>query len=427
MDHAIVLACGTGFTGEDLGSCAKAYVAQVPQIKRIIINAQRAGINKFTVCTDNDDSELKEILKDDKRINCQIDWLENGKNKNTELASSIVIPSNILINQASLQEFIQAADRNGNSLSVLSTTGNGSHNSANRNSNNTSYGLVSASGKDIEKLLKNPDLNEWIKPYVDNNSVEFVNTSAGYWMNIRNEKESINSAEKLIFSTVGKTATGWIARNINGSISLPISKHLIKTRLTPNMISVLINVIGMLCGPFYALGHPVIGAVFMQIATVLDRCDGEVARIKLMETKKGQWVDTLSDQITVLSFIVGSSVGYYYHSGSSVPLVLGGINLFIFIFFLVWSLYFISKYTDSGSLVAYFKVDEIVDPCDTSLIRKIIAYMRPLSRRNFYSVAFLVFAIIGGYPLVVGILTFALILFFLHQVEDIIKIHKLNR
>lgn len=425
MDHAIVLACGTGFTGENLGSYLYKSVAYVPQIKRILINAQRAGIRNFTICVDSKDPKLEEIVNSDKRIDSNIKWAENSKDTNHGNSGSLIIPSNVLINTATLEEFLKAKKHADNSIAVLAKDESASETNG-LNADGSGFGIIAANGDNIEQLLENPDLSEWIKPFVDKGNVDFITTKSGYWMNLNGNGESIKKAENLIFSTVGKTATGWIARNINGRISLPISKHLIKTPLTPNMISILINVIGMLCGPFYALGYPVVGALFMQIATVLDRCDGEVARIKLMETKKGQWVDTLSDQVTVFSFIVGSSLGYYFESGNSLALILGSINLTIFIFFLVWSLYFIAKYTDSGSLVAYFQVDEYVDTKSTSIIRKIIAFLRPLGRRNVYSLAFLIFAIVGGYPLVVGVLTFALILFLLHQVEDIVKIHKLK-
>lgn len=78
MDHAIVLACGTGYSGEKLENYIRAKVAQVPQIKRILINAQRAGIQSFTICLDKDDPGLKEAVEDDRRIQSQIQWLENG-------------------------------------------------------------------------------------------------------------------------------------------------------------------------------------------------------------------------------------------------------------------------------------------------------------------------------------------------------------
>lgn len=425
MDHAIVLACGTGFAGEKLGSYLNKSVAYVPQIKRILINAQRAGINNFTICVESKDPQLEKIVNNDKRIDSNIEWTENGFKSGHSNSGSLIIPSNVLINTASLEEFLKANGHTDSDVTVLTKDKELTENNGN-NSDGTGYGIIAASGKDIQRLLENPDLSKWITPLIESGKVDFVSTKSGYWMNLNGNRDSIKVAEDLIFSTVGKTATGWIARNINGRISLPISKHLIKTPLTPNMISILINVIGMLCGPFYALGYPVVGALFMQIATVLDRCDGEVARIKLMETKKGQWVDTLSDQVTVFSFIVGSSLGYYFESDNSLALILGSVNLFIFIFFLVWSLYFIARYTDSGSLVAYFQVDKYVDTDETSIIRKFIALLRPLGRRNVYSLAFLIFAIIGGYPLVVGVLTFALILFFLHQLEDIFKIFKIK-
>lgn len=426
MDHAIVLACGTGFYGEKLGSYLLTSVAQVPQIKRIIINAQRAGINNFTICMDRKDPELQQMIEGDRRIESNISWSETGNNSGIGSSGSVIIPSNVLINSATLEQFLNSVSKDDGTVSVLTDSDYLGKSNGNYN-HGENLGVVAAGSEEVAKLLKNPDLSRWIKPLSENGRVDFVTTDTGYWTSLNGNEDSVRSAEELIFSTVGKTATGWIARNINGRISLPISKHLIKTPLTPNMISILINVIGMLSGPFYALGHPVLGALFMQFATVLDRCDGEVARIKLMETKKGQWVDTLSDQVTVFSFIVGSSLGYYFESGKTLALVLGGINLSIFIFFLIWSLYFIAKYTDSGSLVAYFQVDKYVDATQTSVLRKIIAFLRPLGRRNVYSLAFLVFAIVGGYPLVVGVLSFSLVLFLIHQLEDIIKIFKLKK
>ena len=40
-------------------------------------------------------------------------------------------------------------------------------------------------------------------------------------------------------------------------------------------------------------------------ATILDRCDGEVARITLKESKFGQWFDTALDQLSYFSMFIG--------------------------------------------------------------------------------------------------------------------------
>jgi len=269
-------------------------------------------------------------------------------------------------------------------------------------------------------------LTSWIKELVGRGSVKSVKLNDSYWTRLSSDVESVKKAEDLLFSHVGKTATGWISRNINSKISLPISRLLARTTLTPNMISVLINIIGTLSGPFYALGYPVLGALFLEIATILDRCDGEVARVKLMETKRGQWVDTIADQVTVLSFIIGVPVGYYLITKNPLAIVLGSLNVGIFIFFLIWSFYFLVKYTNSGSLVSYFNVDRLVGNENSSIVRRLITVLRPMSRRNVYALSFLMLAIVGGYPWVLGATSIALFLFLIHQTEDIIKLKKLK-
>ena len=407
--HALVIVSGTGLNGEALSSFPCLSVASVAQLKRILINAERAGITHFTiVCEDSKKFSILDLIKD-KRIQAQIDLVtENSSPVSYVEEKYIVIQSNLLTYSTSIKSFIDIS-KDKHSPTVLCDNDKGR------------YGLLKVDKLDAERIVNGKDLFYWLEQKGEG-SIDYVTVEEGYYMNLNSDERSLEQAEDLIFSNVGKTATGWIARNINGRISLPISRQLVKTSLTPNMVSLLINVIGVLCGPFYAVGHPVLGGMFMQIATILDRCDGEVARVKLMETKRGQWVDTISDQFTVLSFYIGLPIGFYYYGTQNTwILVIGAINILLYICFLIWSFYFLANYTHSGSLVAYLEVDKIVDEKRTSIIRKFIALLRPAGRRNVYSLGFLIMAIISGYWLVFLFATIGIVLFFIHQLEDMIR------
>jgi len=434
MDHAILVAAGTGIEGENLSACGEVKFGSLPQIKRLVITAQRAGIKSFTIITDRIDSPLKGLLAGDKRIESDIGWHTLGTDITLGDSPSLIIQSNLVTTPKALSNFMAEEPAPGEIAVLVDTSGDGGWIKASGgevtdlySSGGRAVGAFMASARMLEKsIMDSMSVSAFVKEHISREKVRLREFSDSYWMRLSSDKDSAKKAEELIFRYVGKTATGWLAREVNSKISLPTSKLLVKTPLTPNMISVLINVIGALCGVFYAIGHPVIGALCMQAATILDRCDGEIARVKLMETKKGQWVDTISDQVTVLSFLIGVPVGYYSQTHNPIALVLGGINLSIFIFFVIWSFYFLKKYTNSGSLVTYFEVDKLVENSKTSTVRKVIKFFRPVSRRNVYSLAFLVFAIVSGYPLVLGFTTIGLVLFLVHQLEDIIKLRKIN-
>ena len=434
MDHAIVVAAGTGFDGEKLSQFGQIVYGEISQFKRLIITAQRAGIKRFSIIIEKDDTSLKNLVVNDRRIDSDIEWHSLGTPVSFSSNPSLILQSNLVTTPSALSDFISNNIVNQDEILLLidQTRDAWVKSIGDRiedlfPSGGKAVGAFMASGKLLEKaIMDSMDLRSWFQELISRDKVRFTNFSDGYWMRLTSDEKSPKMAEDLLFSHVGKTMTGWISKNINSKISLRLSRYLVRTPLSPNMISILINVIGMLCGPFYAIGHPVWGAVFLQIATVLDRCDGEVARIKLMETKKGQWVDTVSDQLTILSFIIGVTIGYYNITRSPLVLVFGFLNLGIFIFFLIWSFYFLNKYTNSGSLVSYFKVDKMVGKENTSIVHKLILIIRPMGRRNFYSLAFLVAAILVGYPLVFLGLTISLILFLIHQVEDIILIKRLK-
>jgi len=436
MDQAIIFADGVGIDGVDLKSFSYTSIVGVPQLNRLAIVAQRAGISKITIVIDEIENPAVKTLERDKRIDSEINWHISGTTLELTSNPYLVLQSNLVITPQNLSKLLEYGKNNSlenDGLLILidesegpSVKINGSYIEEGFLRCGKAVGAFICNGKDLEASInKSVGLKDYTDKNINLGKSKYLNISGeGYWFHLSPCVESSIKAERMLFSNVGKTATGWISRNINSRFSLPTSRILAKTPLTPNMISILINIIGILSGPFLILGHPVIGSLFLYIATIFDRCDGEVARVKLMETRRGQWVDTISDQFTVFSFFVGVSVGYYLISDSIWPLVLGAINLSIFFFFLVWSFYYLANYTDSGSLVSYFTIDKYVDNEKRSLIRKIILFLRPMSRRNFYAMGFLVVSIIGGYPWLLCILTVAMLLVFIHVIEDIIKIQR---
>jgi phosphatidylglycerophosphate synthase len=82
---------------------------------------------------------------------------------------------------------------------------------------------------------------------------------------------------------------------------------------------------------FFAMGGcwtMVIGALLSVWASILDGCDGEVARLKLQVSNFGCWLETICDYLYYLFIFVGMSVGLTRSRGSEAYLVWGGLLLF---------------------------------------------------------------------------------------------------
>ncbi len=90
-------------------------------------------------------------------------------------------------------------------------------------------------------------------------------------------------------------------------LSRPLTRLLVWTPFTPNQISVAVGVLGLLgC---YLTAQPgqanlIWGAAIIFFAGVLDGCDGEIARLKLVYSSAGAWIDTVVDEITTTAYFV---------------------------------------------------------------------------------------------------------------------------
>src|SRR5207248_10486100 len=107
--------------------------------------------------------------------------------------------------------------------------------------------------------------------------------------------EDLPEAERKLDTWLLKPTDGLFARN-NRRVSIPISRQLIKLPLTPNMFTMLVLGVSFTSGVFFARGgywSTLLGAFLSVAASVLDGCDGEVARLKLQSTRLGCWLETV--------------------------------------------------------------------------------------------------------------------------------------
>lgn len=127
------------------------------------------------------------------------------------------------------------------------------------------------------------------------------------------------AAERLFRAAVFKPTDGLLAR-FNRRISLPISITLIRTmRMSANVMSVLVIALGFYAGWLFSrgtYGAGVAAAVVSLAASILDGCDGELARLQYKESPLGCWIDTLGDYSYYLAIFAGLTVGAVRQTGS---------------------------------------------------------------------------------------------------------------
>ena len=125
------------------------------------------------------------------------------------------------------------------------------------------------------------------------------------------EPADVERAEQTIRLSSYKETDNKLAR-FNRRTSLPISIALIRTPLTANQLSVALVAVGFYSAWLFSLGHywtGVLGAFLSLAASVLDGCDGEIARLKYQESALGCWIETFGDYSYYLAIFAGLTVG----------------------------------------------------------------------------------------------------------------------
>ena len=133
------------------------------------------------------------------------------------------------------------------------------------------------------------------------------------WRYLINLKE-VPSGEQWLLRGSGKTRDGVVSRYLNRPVSRAVSRVLLKTSMTPNLWTVLITAFPLIGFLFLIRGTYsgfVIGALLFNVQSILDGCDGEIARAKYLDSEKGPGIDAVGDLIALLLFSIGLGFGLF--------------------------------------------------------------------------------------------------------------------
>lgn len=122
---------------------------------------------------------------------------------------------------------------------------------------------------------------------------------SGFWIDV-DDPAAFHKAEKTLLDRLGdKSNDGPVARYLNRPVSVLFSRHLVKLDITPNQISLFSFLCSLLAAGLFALGGYLVlllGGVLAQLASIIDGCDGEVARLKYQSSDFGGWFDAVLDR-----------------------------------------------------------------------------------------------------------------------------------
>jgi CDP-L-myo-inositol myo-inositolphosphotransferase len=146
-----------------------------------------------------------------------------------------------------------------------------------------------------------------------------------YWVDV-DDARAIRRAEQLLLDGLPKSTDGPIARHLNRPLSTRISRRLVRSSITPNQISMFCFGVSALAAGLFAMGGHLLlalGAVLAQLSSVIDGCDGEIARLKLRESSFGGWFDAVLDRYADAILLFGLTWHAFFARDASIVLVVG--------------------------------------------------------------------------------------------------------
>jgi phosphatidylglycerophosphate synthase len=210
------------------------------------------------------------------------------------------------------------------------------------------------------------------------------------------------SARRLLFDALIKPSDGPVSRNLNRHLSRAITRLCVPLGVTPNQMTVLVAAAGLLAAWFAAQPSyraQLLGALLFQLHSVIDGCDGEIARLTRRFGKHGALIDSLVDDASNALFFGGLSAGVAGLLGVHWPLYTGALTVACYAAVAYLQYGVVLRTTGKGEKTSFWQGELDRRP---ALMRALHA----LGRRDVFVLVILVAVGLGLAPVVAAVLPF---------------------
>jgi phosphatidylglycerophosphate synthase len=195
-----------------------------------------------------------------------------------------------------------------------------------------------------------------------------------------------------LIQTSGLCNDSFMDRNFTRHISRYLTRQCVRTSVTPNQLTLVSLAVGLeaaVCFLYGGYGMSVFGAGLLLLSASIDCTDGEIARLKYMESQFGKRLDIICDNLVHIAVFFAIGMGLYGSTDKSLFILLGSLAVFgSLICFILLSPKIMSSKSQGGQLKKFLD-------CNKDLVDR-------LANRDFTYLLFFM-ALLGSLDIFIGL------------------------
>ncbi len=434
--QAVILAAGMGSRLRANGAETPKPLVRVgglPLLQRTLLALHRAGVDRFAVVLGYQGEQVRAALENEPALaECHIEWINNP---HYELANGVSVlqardamePGDFLLtmcdhvvdpaiyqvlqNENAHGGLVLAVDRKLDTIFDMDDATKVKVDDRNHilsiSKKLTDYDAIDTGVflcdhalfdalQDVYTARGDASLSDGVQALASVGKAFVADVGTAWWQDV-DDARTRDHAEKLLFKSLTKPIDGPVSKHINRKFSKTITRMVMNHNVVPNHMTLIGLIIGVASAILTALVSPgslwliPLGGVLYQLSSMIDGCDGEIARLKYKNSASGEWFDTISDDVVNLFYQLAVGYAVYNLTGNVIWLHIS-IASFVLGWVVAINLYHKLLTSGKGTHLALKWFDK---PEEQSLIQRAIQKLQFFGHRDTYALCLMVFSFFG--------------------------------